>query len=788
MSGDDQSTIEGTGVRKIGESVLRNEDLRYIQGQGQYSDDLNKTNQLYGFFVRSQIAHGIIKNINTTEADAAPGVIAVLTGKDFEADGYGPVIHRAIEASPEDFTKPAFDDTDPVAIQFPQWPMPFDKVRHVGEPIVFVVAETIAAAEEGAELVEVELDELPAIVDVHQAAADNAPEISEHAPGNIVIHHYGGAAEATDQALAESDVVVKGSFNVPRLISCQMEPRSGIAEYDLAEERYIVTAGNQGVHRYRDMIASALKAEPDQVQVICPDVGGGFGSRGHVGPEYVMLAWAAKRLGRPVKWTSSRIEAFISDWQGRDMLLNGELGLNQDGSINAYKLQVLINLGAFTVCYAPPANASRLVTTTYDIPNASLDMQAYLTNTVPVLPFRAAGRPEIHFALERLIDMGASKIGMDRRELRLKNLIPQDAMPFTTVMGLTYDVGGFPEALNGVAKIMDWQGFASRREQSKANGKLRGISLVPFVETPVGAPFEMGRVEISAAGQATIFAGTQNHGQGHETTYPQVLSELLGIPYENISLAWGDSALLARGGGTHSDRSMRMMGTVLYEISKEIIEISKPVAAHLLQADETVIEFVEGKFRISATGQETDILAVAAAYAEFHSSSDPLMSEFLQEGRIKTYPYGASAAEIEIDPETGEMTICKYSIVDDCGQAVNPMIVHGQTHGGIVMGAGQAMGECAFFDLNSGQLITGSFMDYMMPRADQFPMFDIDTMEVPSDTNPLRIKAGGEAGTVPALAVIGNAVMDALSPYGIEHFDMPYTASRIWAEINQKNN
>ena len=788
MSGDDQSTIEGTGVRKIGESVLRNEDLRYIQGQGQYSDDLNKTNQLYGFFVRSQIAHGIIKNINTTEADAAPGVIAVLTGKDFEADGYGPVIHRAIEASPEDFTKPAFDDTDPVAIQFPQWPMPFDKVRHVGEPIVFVVAETIAAAEEGAELVEVELDELPAIVDVHQAAADNAPEISEHAPGNIVIHHYGGAAEATDQALAESDVVVKGSFNVPRLISCQMEPRSGIAEYDLAEERYIVTAGNQGVHRYRDMIASALKAEPDQVQVICPDVGGGFGSRGHVGPEYVMLAWAAKRLGRPVKWTSSRIEAFISDWQGRDMLLNGELGLNQDGSINAYKLQVLINLGAFTICYAPPANASRLVTTTYDIPNASLDMQAYLTNTVPVLPFRAAGRPEIHFALERLIDMGASKIGMDRRELRLKNLIPQDAMPFTTVMGLTYDVGGFPEALNGVAKIMDWQGFASRREQSKANGKLRGISLVPFVETPVGAPFEMGRVEISAAGQATIFAGTQNHGQGHETTYPQVLSELLGIPYENISLAWGDSALLARGGGTHSDRSMRMMGTVLYEISKEIIEISKPVAAHLLQADETVIEFVEGKFRISATGQETDILAVAAAYAEFHSSSDPLMSEFLQEGRIKTYPYGASAAEIEIDPETGEMTICKYSIVDDCGQAVNPMIVHGQTHGGIVMGAGQAMGECAFFDLNSGQLITGSFMDYMMPRADQFPMFNIDTMEVPSDTNPLRIKAGGEAGTVPALAVIGNAVMDALSPYGIEHFDMPYTASRIWAEINQKNN
>ena len=785
MSGNDQTTVEGKGQRKIGESVLRKEDLRFIQGQGQYSDDLNKPGQLYGFFLRSQIAHGIIKDINVEAAEAASGVVAVLTGRDFKADGYGPVLHRAIEASPEDFTNPAFDETDPVAIQFPQWPMPFDKVRHVGEPIVFVVAETLAAAESGAELVEVSIKELPAIVDVHQAAAKEAPTISEHAPGNITVHHYRGEADATDQALANSDVVVKGTFNVPRLISSQMEPRSGIGEYDPEQERFIVTAGNQGVHRYRDMIASALKAEPDKVQVICPDVGGGFGSRGHVGPEYVMLAWAGKRLGRPVKWTSTRTEAFISDWQGRDMKMNGEMGLNKDGSITAYKLQVLINIGAHTICYAPPANVSRLITTTYDIPAASLDLQVYLTNTVPVLPFRAAGRPETHLVLERLIDMGAQKIGMDQKAVRLKNLIPQNAMPFDTVMGLTYDVGGYPEALEGVADIMKYDDFEARRAQSKANGKLRGISLVSFIESPVGAPFEMGRVEIYADGQATIFAGTQNHGQGHETTYPQVVSELLGIPYEDISMAWGDSMLLERGGGTHSDRSMRMMGTVLYEISKELVEIAKPVAAHLLQADESAVEFVDGKFKIEATGQATDMQEVAAAYAEFSGSSDPLMCEYFQQGRIKAYPYGASAAEVEIDPDTGDMTIFKYGIVDDCGQAVNPMIVHGQTHGGIVQGAGQAMGECAFYDLGSGQLLTGSFMDYMMPRADQFPMFDIGTMEVPSETNPLRIKAGGEAGTVPALAVIANAVMDALSPYGIEHFDMPYTAPRIWAEINK---
>ncbi|MGY9000321.1 MAG: xanthine dehydrogenase family protein molybdopterin-binding subunit [Rhodospirillales bacterium] len=785
MQDGDHAKKEGKGVRKIGESVLRKEDLRYIKGQGQYSDDLNKPGQLYGCFVRSQIAHGIIKEIKTTKASAVAGVVVILTGKDFEADGFGPILHRAIEGSPEDFSKPAFDDTDPVSIQFPQWPMPFDKVRHVGEPIAFVVAETIAAAENGAELVEVDLDELPVIVDVHQASAENAPTISEFAPGNITVHHCRGNAEATEKALVDSDVVVTGTFNVPRLISCQMEPRSGIGEYDTEAERFIVTAGNQGVHRYRDMIASSLKAEPDKVQVICPDVGGGFGSRGHVGPEYIMLAWAAKRLGRPVKWTSTRVEAFISDWQGRDMEMTGALGLNKDGSINAYKVKFLINIGAYTICYAPPANASRLITTTYDIPNASLDLQVYLTNTVPVLPFRAAGRPETHLVLERLIDIGAQKIGMDRKVLRLKNLIQKDAMPFTTVMGLTYDVGSYPEALENVANIMDYNNFEARRAISKANGKLRGVSLIPFVESPVGAPFEMGRVEISNQGQATIFAGTQNHGQGHETTYPQVISEMLGIPYEDISVAWGDSMLLTRGGGTHSDRSMRMMGAVLYEIAKDLIKKARPVAAHLLQADESNIVFVEGKFCIEESGRETDIQEVAAAYSEYIGKDEPLMSEYLQEGRIKAYPYGASAAEVEIDPETGELTIYKYGIVDDCGQAVNPMIVDGQTHGGIVQGAGQAMGECAFFDPGSGQLLTGSFLDYMIPRADQFPMFDLGTMEVPSKTNPFRIKAGGEAGTVPALAVIANAIMDALSPYGIEHFDMPYTPSRIWTEINK---
>jgi len=777
--------IAGEGIRKIGEPVLRKEDARFVQGKGQYTDDLNKKDQLYGFFVRSQIAHGIIKKIKTKRALKSPGVVAVLTGKDFEKDGFGPIVHRAIEASPEDWTKPMFDDQDPVAIQFPQWPLPFDKVRHVGEPIAFIIAKSVAAAETAGELVEVELKELSPVTNVQQAANPRAPVICEDAPGNITIHHYRGNPDETDQALIESDHVITGTFKVPRLICCQMEPRSGIGEFDPSLEQFIVTAGNQGVHRYRDMIASALKVKPEKVQVICPDVGGGFGSRGHVGPEYVVLAWAAKRLGCPVKWTSTRMEAFVSDWQGRDMELTGTLAFDIDGKIKAYKLEALVNIGAYAICYAPPANLSRLVTTTYDIPNSSLEMKVFLTNTVPVLPFRAAGRPETHLVLERLIDIAAKKIQMDRKEIRLRNLITKAAMPFKTIMGLTYDVGDYPEALERMAKVVDYSNFGRRLKASLSNGMLRGISLVPFVESPVGAPIEMGRVEISSKGKITIFAGTQNHGQGHETTYSQVISDLLGIPYEDISLAWGDSNLLARGGGTHSDRSMRMMGQVLYKISKDLIDKASPVAAHLLQADRENIYFTDGKFKIEKTGQEVSLQEVAAFFPKFKKTDMPLMSEYFQEGRIKAYPYGASGAEVEIDPETGELRICNYGIIDDCGQAVNPMIVHGQTHGGIVQGAGQAIGECAFFDSVSGQLLTGSFLDYMIPRADQFPMFDIETMEVPTETNSLGIKAGGESGTVPALAVIANAVLDALAPLGIEHFDMPYTAPRIWEKINK---
>ena len=780
----DTAPVEGTGVCKIGDSVLRKEDTRLVRGRGTYSDDINKLGQCHAVFVRSAHAHGVIRAINTETAGQTDGVIAVLTGKDYADDGYGPVIHRAIEGDPIDYRRPAFGPDDPVALEINQWPLPLDKVRHIGEPVALVVAKSRAVARDAAELVEVDVEELPAVIDVHQAAVDE-PLVHVEAPGNLCIYHLRGDADATAVALAESDVVVSGSFTVPRVAGAQMEPRSGIGEYDDERDQFIVTAGCQGVHRYRDMIASALRVEKDRVRVICPDVGGGFGPRGHVNPEFVAIAWAAKRLGRPVKWTSTRVESFVSDWQGRDMVLEGELGVMNDGNINAYRLRVLGNNGAHTICFAPPANLSRLITTVYDIAHACLELRVYLTNTLPVLPYRAAGRPETHYAIERLIDMAAQKIGLHRQEIRRRNLIARDAMPFKTTMGLTYEVCAFDEALGKAAALCNWDGFEARRAEAHARSRLRGIAISPFIETPVGAPFEMARLEISAEGDTTIYAGTQVHGQGHETTYSQVVSHLLGIPFEKISLAPGDSEQLPIGGGTHSDRSMRMLGTLLYEISQDIVEKAAPVAAKLLQVEVEDIVFSEGKFRIEGRDQEITILDVAAALSEFYGQSRTLTSSAEKQGRLGAFPYGASAAEVEIDPETGELLVLTYCIVDDCGIPVNPMIVHGQVHGGIVQGVGQAIGECLVYEAETGQILSGSFTDYMMPRADQFPSFKVSSVHTKTDGNPLGIKAGGEAGTVPALAVIANAVMDALSGLGIDHLDMPFTANNIWNAIRQ---
>ena len=766
----------------IGASTPRKEDLRFLKGEGRYTDDLGKAGQLYAAFVRTGHAHATIGSIRSEAAARVPGVVAVLTGDDYRADGHGPIPHRAIEGNPADERHPAFTEDDPVALCFGQWPMPFDKVRHVGEAVAVVIAENGTIARDAAGLVEIEIDELPPVVDPFQAMADEAPLVWDEAPGNLCIHAIRGQPDKTSEALAASDLIVSGEFTASRIVSCFMEPRAGIAEF--IDGRYVVTAGNQGVHRYRQMIAGALRVDPDQVRVICPDTGGGFGSRSHINPEYVVIAWAAKRLDRPVRFTNDRSESFLADWQGRDMTLKGELGLARDGRFMAYRLSILANNGAHTVCYAPQANATKLFTTVYDVPAACLEHRVFLTNTAPVLPFRAAGRPEVTYAIERLIDRAAHRLGFDRKEIRLKNLIRPDAMPYTSPAGLTYDVGDFPAALERTAELADWNGYESRRRATEARGLKRGIAIVPFVESPVGAPMEMVRVQIGSDGKTTVQAGTQNHGQGHETTYAQVIGELLGIPFDDVMLEDGDSDALPFGGGTHSDRSMRMAGELLYEAAGDLIAQALPDAAKLMQADEEDVVFEDGLFR--SAGAAVGIVDVATARSEA-GVSDGLAAEAARRQRIPAFPYGAAVAEIEIDPDTGQMTIDRYSSVNDAGTPINPMIVHGQTHGGIVQGAGQAIGENAVYDRTSGQLTTGSFMDYPMPRADCFPSFRLDEIDMPTRGNRLGVKAAGEAGTVPALAIIGNAVLDALRPLGVTECEMPFTACRILKAIQERS-
>ena len=763
----------------IGASVPRKEDRRFLRGEGRYSDDIAKPGQLHAAFVRADRAHARILSVRTEAAARTPGVVAVLTGRDYAADGGRPIPHRAIEGDPANEGEPAFKPDDPVALDLAQWPMPFDKARHVGEPVAVAVAETRAAARDAAALVAVAYEDLAPVADPRRAMAAGAPLVRDEAPGNVCVHAFrGDPPEDVARALAASDLVVSGSFAASRVASCFMEPRAGVAEY--ADGRYVVAAGNQGVHRFRLMISGALGVAPERVRVTCPDTGGGFGSRGHANPEHVVIAWAARRVGRPVGFANDRSESFLSDWQGRDMILEGALGLDRDGRFTAYRLSILANNGAHTVCYAPQGNASRLFTTVYDIPAACLEHKVLLTNTAPVLPYRAAGRPEVTYAVERLIDRAARRLGADRKELRLRNLVRPEAMPYANRAGLAYDVGDFPAALEQAAALADWRGFDRRREASEARGLLRGISVVPFVESPVGAPMEMIRLRIDGSGKALLQAGTQNHGQGHETTYAQAVGELLGIPFDDVTLAPGDSDALPVGGGTHSDRSMRMVGELLCEAADDLAARARPEAARLLQVDERDVAFEDGRFR--AGDASVGLAEVAAAKG---AAGGVLEAEARRERRIPAFPFGAAAAEVEIDPETGAATLERIALVDDAGVQVNPMIVQGQIHGGFVQGAGQAIGEDVAYDPDSGQMRAGSFMDYPLPRADQFPGFRLGEIHAPTKGNRLGVKAGGEAGTVPALAVVGNAVLDALRPLGVEECEMPFTPGRIWEAIRK---
>jgi carbon-monoxide dehydrogenase large subunit len=744
----------------IGRPIPRLEDKRLITGTGRYTDDVRADGAAHAFFVRSPYAHARIGSIAFDEALAMPGVIAVLTAADYLADGHRPISHVPNPADVIEWQRPGFPAVEgglPVA-DIAQLPLAYDRARHAGEAVAVVIAETAAQARDAAEYVNVDYEPLRGVVHVLDALAPDAPDVWESVAGNLCVDHHFGDAAATDAAFARAHLVVERTFDNHRIVTCHMEPRAAIASFDAETGDYTIVAGSQGVFKYRVSIAASLGVSPDRVHVSSPDVGGGFGSRTNLHPEPLVLAWAARKTDRTVRWTSDRSEAFVTDFQGRDVIEHAALALDADGKMLAYRTTITANIGAYTVGYAPLQNASRISTGAYDLPIAHVHARAALTNTTPTAPFRGAGRPEAMHALERLIDLAALKLGMDRVEIRRMNLLKTSQLPYHSAMGLTIDSGDFHANMDRALAHADWSNFPARRALSAAEGKLRGIGVANYIEAPVGAPKE--RIVLAVYGNGTIelATGTQSTGQGHETTFAQVIGELLDVPMESVTLVQGESRKITIGGGTHSNRSMRIVGTLLVETCAKInAQAQAFAAAHP--------DTPAGTFAIAAAAE---------------AAGEPLVAIGEFAGRIAAFPTGTAVVEVTVDPSTGAVTIERYTQIDDAGQPINPLIVDGQTHGGIAMAIGQTLYEGLAFDRDYGQVSGGTFMEYAVPRSFQVPHYDVGLSEHPTSLNPLRVKGGGEAGVTPGPAAIVGAICDALRDYGIEHLETPVTPEKVW--------
>jgi aerobic carbon-monoxide dehydrogenase large subunit len=760
----------------VGRPLPRFEDLRLVRGAGHYTDDFAYPHQAYAVFVRSPYAHARILSIDTSAARQAPDVLGVLTGTDYAADGYGPISHMA--TMPSDAVRPQvpgfhYPENQP-PFQTAQPPFVTDRVRHVGEIIAVVIAESAAGAQDAADLVEVDYQVLPAVADISEAIAPDAPRVWEQVTDNVALDGDHGDAQATQLALDSADIVVEHAFRSQRIANAQLEPRSAIGIYDPDGDSYTMIAGSQGASRQQIELAGALGVPPERVRVVCPDVGGGFGPRSYLQPEQVALAWASRRVGRPVRWTSSRSEAFLSDHQGRDSLANVRLGLNRDGHIQALAADCLYNIGAFTVGgYVPMTNFSRILSSIYDVPHAYVHMRGVLTHTACTGPFRGAGRPEAMFMLERLLDLAAGRLGIDRVELRRRNLIKHERLPYATPLGLTYDSGAFLQNMQGALQLADWAGFPARRDAASREGKYAGIGVANYVEAPVGALHERVNACIRPEGIVELVSGTQSSGQGHETTFAQVVADQLEITPSQVRLITGDTAVVTSGGGTHSDRSMRMAGTLIVEACGRIRSRGRELAASRLEVSVEDLVYSGGAWSAAGTDRRVGLFELA-----------PLEEEATFTGRIPAHPTGCAVCEVEVDPETGSVQIVRYSAVDDAGQPINPLILEGQVAGGIAQGVGQALSEHVRYERGTAQLVTGSFLDYAVPHARVLPGFQLELTEDPTSGNPLRVKGGGEAGITPCLAAVVNAVVDALAPLGITHLEMPLTAARVWDAIH----
>jgi carbon-monoxide dehydrogenase large subunit len=777
----------------IGQPMPRAEDARLVAGKGQYTDDVSLPGQVYAAFLRSSRPHAVIRGMDLEAARSAPGVIAVLTGQDYLDDGHQGMDHVPNPADAIAHEQRAFNNslTGHVFNQR-HIPLPIDKVRHVGEAVVMVVAETQREARDAAELVDVDYDPLPAVVDADKGMLPDAPQLWDGLPLNLCFQVQIGDPDAIARIFAGAHHVVRREFRNSRIVNCQMEPRSALGSYD-PDTGYLLISGSQGVTRQQLCIADALKVPRTQVRVISPDVGGGFGPRSMVNPEQLAVLWASKRVGRPIKWTSDRNEAFLSDYQGRDQVARAAMALSADGRILAVDHELIGNVGAHTVSYVPLSNGSRVMTTVYHVPAAAAKLSAVMTNSAPTGPYRGAGRPESTHVMERMLDIAARELGIDRAEIRRRNLIQPEQMPYRSPMGLNYDSGAFAANMERALTVSEWDAVDARRAAARERGRWLGIGVANYVESPVGAPKERIELMVEPDGKVDLVAGTQTTGQGHATTFAQVLADKLGVPFEAITLRTGDSNFVSVGGGTHSDRSMRLVGTLIVQAVSSLVDLGKPVAAILLDTTEGQVSFIDGEF-VDATSQRKVKLAEVTRYVAEAGLPDTdgtatdthrfrVVAEF--NGRIPAHPTGAAVCELEVDPDTGEVELTRYTSIDDVGTPINPLIVEGQVHGGLAQGIGQALYEGFQVDPESGQVLSGSYMDYGVARAGALPPLRIELTEDPTSGNPLGVKGGGESGITPATAAIFNALADALREVTTDELPMPATAASIWEAIHQ---
>jgi carbon-monoxide dehydrogenase large subunit len=769
----------------IGQPLRRREDRRLLTGRGRFTDDFNKAGQAYAVIVRSPHPHAHIRGIARARAQAMPGVLAVFTGADCTADGLAPIPHNPVPSTRTDLKLTA-PGGGPIFIG-PQPLLPTDKVRHVGEAVAMVVAETPARAQDAAEAVEVAYDELPAVAATQTALAAGAPAIWDEVPDNVLVDTRFGDAPATERAFASAAHVVVMEFHIGRVTGVPLEPRAALGEYDADSGRYTLIAGSGGAVRQKVELAAVLGVAPERVRVLSYDVGGNFGTRNRVYVEFGLVLWAAARLGRPVKYTATRAEAFLSDFQGRDLVTKVVLALAEDGRFLALRADNISNVGARCASLSPLGKGSALITGPYDIPAASLRSRAVFTNTMPTNAYRSSGRPEVTYAIERLIDEAARRFGFDRIALRRKNLVPPARMPYRNAVGAVYDSGTYEANMDLAMRLADWDGFAARRREAAARGRLLGLGLANYVESSIGAPRERTEWTVTADGRVRVVIGTQPSGQGHETSFAQVVSALLAVPVETVDIVMGDTDIVSLGGGSHSGRSMRHAATLFAQAAPALIAKGGRIAAHLLETDAAAVEFRDGRFAAPHKNRSFDLFELAreaALRADLPPDlADGLTAAAQHEMHDPVFPNGCAVCEVKIDPETGALDLTRYTVVDDVGRCINPLIVHGQIHGGIAQAVGEALWEECALDPASGQPLAGSFMDYAMPRADALPAFTTEIVEVLSPTNPFGIKAGGEGGCTPALAVVVSAILDALAPLGVRDIAMPATPLRIWQAI-----